>query len=123
MAAGAAGGADRAGGIALDAAIQRHPVQDSAEAVSLLANLDGYEVVGGIQSYEDLGLYDLEENDTMLLKVCGITSIWTGWAGITRNSIPAFCRGVAMRHTRSGNRPSHTTASPCRGRTTAGACG
>ena len=26
-------------GIALDAAIQRHPVQDSAEAVSLLANL------------------------------------------------------------------------------------
>lgn len=56
-------------GIALDAAIQRHPVQDSAEAVSLLANLDGYEVVGGIQSYEDLGLYDLEENDTMLLKL------------------------------------------------------
>ena len=46
-------------GIALDAAIQRHPVQDSAEAVSLLAGLDEYEVVGGIRSYEDLGLYYL----------------------------------------------------------------
>ena len=56
-------------GIALDAAIQRHPVQDSAEAVSLLAGLDEYEVVGGIRSYEDLGLYYLEENDTMLLEL------------------------------------------------------
>ena len=56
-------------GIALDAAIQRHPVQDSAEAVNLLASLDEYEVVGGIRSYEDLGLYYLEENDTMLLEL------------------------------------------------------
>ena len=62
-------------GIALDAAIQRHPVQDSAEAVSLLANLDGYEVVGGIQSYEDLGLYDLEGNDSMLLKLRGYSDL------------------------------------------------
>ena len=54
-------------GIALDAAIQRHPVQNSTEAVSLLANLDGYEVVGGIQSYEDLGLYYLEETNARLL--------------------------------------------------------
>ena len=54
-------------GIALDAAIQRHPAQDSTEAVSLLTSLDGYEVLGGIQSYEDLGLYYLEENDTRLL--------------------------------------------------------
>ena len=54
-------------GIALDAALQRHPAQDSTEAVSLLTSLDGYEVLGGIQSYEDLGLYYLEENDTRLL--------------------------------------------------------
>ena len=54
-------------GIALDAAIQRHPAQDSTEVVSLLASLDEYEVLGGIQSYEDLGLYYLEENDTRLL--------------------------------------------------------
>ena len=39
-------------GIALDAAIQRHPAQDSTEVVSLLASLDEYEVLGGIQSYE-----------------------------------------------------------------------
>lgn len=56
-------------GIALDAAIQRHPVQDSAEAVNLLASLDEYEVVGGVQSHQDLGLYYLEENDTMLLEL------------------------------------------------------
>ena len=37
-------------GIALDASIQRHPAQDSTEVVSLLANLDEYEVLGGIQS-------------------------------------------------------------------------
>ena len=46
-------------GIALDAAIQRHPAQDSTEVVSLLASLDEYEVLGGIQSYEDLGLCPL----------------------------------------------------------------
>ena len=46
-----------------DAAIQRHPAQDSTEVVSLLANLDEYEVLGGIQSYEDLGLYYLEETN------------------------------------------------------------
>ena len=54
-------------GIALDAAIQRHPAQDSTEAVSLLTSLDGYEVLGGIQSYEDLGLYYLEETNARLL--------------------------------------------------------
>ena len=54
-------------GIALDAAIQRHPAQDSTEVVSLLANLDEYEVLGGIQSYEDLGLYYLEETNARLL--------------------------------------------------------
>ena len=54
-------------GIALDAAIQRHPAQDSTEVVSLLASLDEYEVLGGIQSYEDLGLYDLEETNARLL--------------------------------------------------------
>ena len=54
-------------GIALEAAIQRHPVQNSTEAVSLLASLDGYEVVGGIRSYEDLGLYYLEETNARLL--------------------------------------------------------
>ena len=56
-------------GIALDAAIQRHPAQDSTEVVSLLANLDEYEVLGGIQSDKDLGLYYLEENDTRLLEL------------------------------------------------------
>ena len=54
-------------GIALDAAIQRHPAQDSTEAVCLLASLDEYEVLGGIQSYEDLGLYYLEETNARLL--------------------------------------------------------
>ena len=54
-------------GIALDAALQRGAPADAREAVNLLANLDEYEVVGGIQSYEDLGLYDLEENDAKLL--------------------------------------------------------
>lgn len=54
-------------GIALDAAIQRHPAQDSTEVVSLLANLDEYEVLGGIRSYEDLGLYYLEETSARLL--------------------------------------------------------
>ena len=54
-------------GIALDAALQRGAPADARDAVSLLANLDEYEVVGGIQSYEDLGLYDLEENDAKLL--------------------------------------------------------
>ena len=54
-------------GIALDAAIQRHPAQDSTEVVSLLASLDEYEVLGGIQSYEDLGLYYLEETNARLL--------------------------------------------------------
>ncbi|MFQ7453566.1 MAG: hypothetical protein ACLRNQ_21630 [Flavonifractor plautii] len=70
--AGTAGGADRAGGIALDAAIQRHPAQDSTEVVSLLANLDEYEVLGGIQSYEDLGLYYLEETNARLLASAGL---------------------------------------------------
>ena len=37
--------------------------------VNLLAGLDEYEVVGGIQSYKDLGLYYLEENDTRLLEL------------------------------------------------------
>ena len=64
MAAGTAGGADRAGG---DAAIRRHPVQASTEAVSLLANLDEYDAIGGILSYEDLGLYYLEETNARLL--------------------------------------------------------
>ena len=54
-------------GIALDAAIQRHPAQDSTEAVCLLASLDEYAVLGGIQSYEDLGLYYLEETSARLL--------------------------------------------------------
>ena len=54
-------------GIALDAAIQRHPAQDSTEVVSLLASLDEYEVLGGIQSYEDLCLYYLEETNARLL--------------------------------------------------------
>ena len=54
-------------GIALEAALQRGAPADARDAVNLLANLDEYEVVGGIQSYEDLGLYDLEENDTKLL--------------------------------------------------------
>lgn len=54
-------------GIALDAALQRGAPADARDAVNLLANLDEYEVVGGIHSYEDLGLYDLEENDAKLL--------------------------------------------------------
>ena len=37
--------------------------------VNLLAGLDEYEVVGGIQSDKDLGLYYLEENDTRLLEL------------------------------------------------------
>ena len=56
-------------GIALESAIQREVPTDAREAVNLLANLDEYEVVGGIQSYQDLGLYYLEENDTMLLEL------------------------------------------------------
>ena len=54
-------------GIALEAAIRRHPVQASTEAVSLLANLDEYDAIGGILSYEDLGLYYLEETNARLL--------------------------------------------------------
>ena len=54
-------------GIALDAAIQREAPADAKSAVNLLANLDEYEVVGGIQSYEDLGLYYLEETNARLL--------------------------------------------------------
>ena len=56
-------------GIALEAAVQREAPTDAREAVNLLAGLDEYEVVGGIRSYEDLGLYYLEENDTMLLEL------------------------------------------------------
>lgn len=56
-------------GIALDAAIQRHPAQDSTEVVSLLASLDEYEVLGGIRSYEDLGLYYLEEHAASYLEL------------------------------------------------------
>ena len=56
-------------GIALDAAIQRHPVQDSTEAVNLLASLEEYEVIGGIHGYEDLGLYYLEETNARLLEL------------------------------------------------------
>ena len=54
-------------GIALEAAIRRHPVQASTEAVSLLANLDEYDAIGGILSYEDLGMYYLEETNARLL--------------------------------------------------------
>ncbi|MFQ9916302.1 MAG: hypothetical protein ACLRWQ_07830 [Flavonifractor plautii] len=52
-------------GIALDAAIQRHPVQDSAEAVAACWRISGRvrgESGRRIQSYEDPGLpLDLEE--------------------------------------------------------------
>ena len=54
-------------GIALEGATRRHPVQASTEAVSLLANLDEYDAIGGILSYEDLGLYYLEETNARLL--------------------------------------------------------
>ena len=82
-------------GIALDAALQRGAPADARDAVNLLANLDKYEVVGGIQSYEDLGLYDLEENDTSAWR-CGTTSTWTSWAGVTGNSTPDCVLGAAM---------------------------
>lgn len=82
-------------GIALDAAIQRHPAQDSTEVVSLLASLDEYEVLGGIQSYEDLGLYYLEETNARLLAL-RTTSTWTSWAGSMRHSTPAGSQGAAM---------------------------
>ena len=54
---------------AIEAALQRGAPADAKEMVNLLAGLDEYEVVGGIQSYKDLGLYYLEENDTRLLEL------------------------------------------------------
>ena len=45
------------------------PPPTPGEMVNLLAGLDEYEVVGGIQSDKDLGLYYLEENDTRLLEL------------------------------------------------------
>ena len=109
-------------GIALDAAIQRHPAQDSTEAVCLLASLDEYEVLGGIQSYEDLGLYYLEKTSARLLALRDYIDL-DKLGRRYEEQHPDCLSGVAMRYIRSGNRPSHTTASPCRGRTTAGACG
>lgn len=53
-------------GIALEAALRKPPAQ-AKEAVNLLLNLDEYEVAGGIRSYEDLGLYYLEETNARLL--------------------------------------------------------
>jgi len=82
-------------GIALDAAIQRHPAQDSTEVVSLLASLDEYEVLGGIQSYEDLGLYTWRRPTPGSWR-CGTTSTWTSWAGSMRHSTPAGSQGAAM---------------------------
>lgn len=54
---------------AMEAALQRGTPADAREMVNLLAGLDEYEVVGGIQSDKDLGLYYLEENDTRLLEL------------------------------------------------------
>ena len=56
-------------GIALDMALQGDAPADAREMVNLLAGLDEYTVIGGINGYEDLGLYYLEENDTMLLEL------------------------------------------------------
>lgn len=82
-------------GIALDAAIQRHPAQDSTEVVSLLASLDEYEVLGGIQSYEDLGLYYLEETNARLLALRDYIDL-TSWAGSMRHSTLAGSQGAAI---------------------------
>ena len=54
---------------AIEAALQRGAPADAKEMVNLLAGLEEYEVVGGIHSYKDLGLYYLEENDTRLLEL------------------------------------------------------
>ena len=49
-------------GIALEAAVLKCAPASASEAVNLLANLDEYEVVGGIRSDKDLGVYYLEES-------------------------------------------------------------
>ena len=54
-------------GIALDAAVLKCAPASASEAVNLLANLDEYEVVGGIRSDKDLGVYYLEESNASLL--------------------------------------------------------
>ena len=79
-------------GIALDAALQRGAPADARDAVSLLANLDEYEVVGGIQSYGP----DDRRRTTPSSWRCGTTSTWTSWAGVTRNSTPDCLLGAAM---------------------------
>ena len=108
-------------GIALDAAIQRHPAQDSTEAVCLLASLDEYEVLGGIQSYEDLGLYYLRR-PRQASGAMGSYRLGTSYRRYEEQH-PDRLSGVTCGISGAGTGPSHTTASPCRGRTTAGACG
>ena len=54
-------------GIALEAAVLKCAPASASEAVNLLANLDEYEVVGGIRSDKDLGVYYLEESNASLL--------------------------------------------------------
>ena len=56
-------------GIALDMALQGDAPADAREMVNLLAGLDEYTVIGGINGYEDLGLYYLEENEIRLLEL------------------------------------------------------
>ena len=56
-------------GIVLDIILRNPHVRDTAVAVKLLGKLDEYEVVGGIRSYEDLGLYYLEEHAASYLEL------------------------------------------------------
>ena len=56
-------------GIVLDIILRNPHVRDTAVAVKLLSKLDEYEVVGGIRSYEDLGLYYLEEHAASYLEL------------------------------------------------------
>ena len=62
-------------GIALEAAVLKCAPASASEAVNLLANLDEYEVVGGIRSDKDLGVYYLEESNASLLALRDYSSL------------------------------------------------
>ena len=76
-------------GIALDAAIQRHPAQDSTEVVSLLANWAASRVMR-------IWACITWRRPTPGSWRCGTTSTWTSWAGSMRHSTPAGSQGAAM---------------------------
>ncbi|MFR4202202.1 MAG: hypothetical protein ACLT09_14555 [Flavonifractor plautii] len=108
---------------AIEAALQRGAPADAKEMVNLLAGLDEYEVVGGIQSYKDLGLYYLEETNTRLLELREYINLDELGRQPAQICTPACSWEAAMWYTRSGSSQKYTTASSCRSRTTAGACG